>query len=178
MAHLDDQPMTHFPQIPLDTLYTQFGFHLYHDSKILHSDKAALLLTFLRVTDEFGIDSSIPDVYDETDDIHELERAYNFFIMDKTYALTPKDILRDVLFRCAEMSEHLNPTLQLFNLQHYTQQLFQHVHSRHSIKAHIQLIISQLSPSDIERVGSNLMSALSYHLNDGRIFHTLHNMNP
>ena len=178
MAHQDDQPMTHFPQIPLSVLYKEYGFDLYEDAEILNSDKAALLLNFLRVTDEFGIDSSIPDVYDETDDIDELERAYNFFIMDKTYALTPKDILRDVLFRCAEMSEHLNPTLQLFNLQHYTHQLFQHVHSRHSIKAQIQLIISKLSPPDIERVGSNLMSALSYHLNDGRIFHTLHNLNP
>ena len=67
MAHQDDQPMTHFPQIPLSVLYKEYGFDLYEDDEILNSDKVALLLNFLRVTDEFGIDSSIPDVYDETD---------------------------------------------------------------------------------------------------------------
>jgi hypothetical protein len=166
--------MTHFPMIPLPTLYHNFGL-LFHDlSPTSISDKTALLLSFLRITDEFGIDSSIPDVYDETDTLQELQRAYNFFIMDETYALTPKDILRDVLFRCAEMSEQLGPTLKLFQLQHYTSLLFKHVDSRHSIKLYIQLIITSLSPDDIERVGSNLMSALSYHLNDGRIHkHTL-----
>ena len=176
MAHQDDQPMTHFPQIPLSVLYKEYGFDLYEDAEILNSDKAALLLNFLRVTDEFGIDSSIPDVYDETDDIDELERAYNFFIMDQTYALTPTDILRDVLFRCAEMSEHLTPTLKLFNLEQYIHDLFDHVQSRYTIKKAIKRIIHTFHPSDIERIGSNLMSALSYHLNDGRIFKAIEQM--
>ena len=166
----DDTPLTHFPQIPLNTLYHNFGLDKITDTDVSMSDKSALLLSFLRITDEFGSDSSIPDVYDETDSILELERAYNFFIMDQTYALTPKDILRDVLFRCAEMSQHLTPTLKLFNLQHYTTELFKHVQSRYSIKLAIKHTISKLNPNEYEKVGSNLMSALSYHLNDGRIF--------
>jgi len=160
--------MTHFPPIPLPQLYSRFNL-LHKPTPIIDSDKTALLLSFLKLTDEFGIDSSIPDIYDETDSVKELERAYNFFIMDQTYALTPKDILRDVLFRCAELSEQLKSTLRLFKLDQYTNLLFLHLQSRHQIKQYIKLTIQSIDPSEIERVSSNLMSALSYHLNDGRI---------
>ena len=172
----DDTPLTHFKPIPLQTLYHNFGLHHIQNPTHLISDKTALLLSFLRVTDEFGLHTSIPDVYDETDHIQELERAYNFFIMDQTYALTPTDILRDVLFRCAEMSQHLTPTLRLFNLEQYIHDLFLHVQSRYTIKKAIRRIIATFHPADIEKIGSNLMSALSYHLNDGRIFKAIEQM--